>query len=210
MSFHLPLQYASLNSEQEYRLALLRMVQARAELMDGLRCAASLGVQTWAIGAGVIRSLVWDELHGFVVPTRMSDWDFVYYDPTVPMEHEAALRARLAQCDRHVDRKWDVVNQAHVHHWLARENGSIFEAYADLTQAIASWPETATCVAVYLNQNQELEIIAPFGLRDLFELKVRRNSHCLSPQAFAQRRVEKNWQDIWPQLQYVVDGASTT
>ncbi|EAM1407083.1 nucleotidyltransferase family protein [Salmonella enterica] len=39
--------------------------------------------------------------------------------------------------------------------------------------AIQNWPETATVVAVMLNVNNQIDILAPYGLDDLFELRLR-------------------------------------
>ena len=103
--------------------------------IDGWFAVRSTGVQTWAIGAGVIRSL---RGMNCMVSWRRNGCQIgtVYYDPTMPM----GTRQHCVRGSRSVifmERKWDVVNQAHVHHWFAREWRS-FEAYSDLTQAIAS------------------------------------------------------------------------
>ena len=41
------------------------MVTASDELMAALRVVRSLGLRSWCIGAGAIRSLIWDTLHKF-------------------------------------------------------------------------------------------------------------------------------------------------
>jgi len=49
-------------------------------------------------------------------------------------------------------------------------------------------------------QNNELEIIAPFGLDDLFELKLRWNATLVSHDVFMQRMEEKQFLQKWNKL----------
>ena len=53
----------SLKTDHEQSLAA--MVTESDELMAALRVVRSLGLRSWCIGAGAIRSLVWDTLHEF-------------------------------------------------------------------------------------------------------------------------------------------------
>ncbi len=131
--------------EREWRHRLTQLLLNNANCMQALQAAQQLGLASWAIGAGAIRSLVWDELHGFVVPTPVSDWDLVYYDVAGNEADEEGLKQRLlALCPGF---NWDVVNQAMVHRWLSLQNARPIPALLSLEEGIASWPETATCVA---------------------------------------------------------------
>jgi hypothetical protein len=40
---------------------------------------------------------------------------------------------------------------------------------------VSTWPETATSIAVRLLANDELHVVAPCGLADLFGMVLRRN-----------------------------------
>ncbi len=59
---------------------LTAMVAASDPLMAALHAVRSLQLQSWCIGAGVIRSLVWDTLHGFDDRSPVEDMDVVYFD----------------------------------------------------------------------------------------------------------------------------------
>lgn len=187
--------------EQSYQQRLRGMLARRADLMQALHLAASLQLSSWAIAAGAIRAMVWDEMHGLLCPTPIPDWDLVYYDAALPLQSDRILRRDLEVMNPLYH--WDVVNQAHIHRWLSLENQQPVAAYSSLSEAIGAWPETATCIGVYLNHAQEIEIIAPHGLSDLFELTVRPNPACPSPSAFAERRTSKNWQLIWSELKWL-------
>jgi hypothetical protein len=68
-----------------------------------------------------------------------------------------------------------VTNQAAVHLWFERYFGHAVPPLASLEEAVASWPEYATCVGLRLEANDAITVIAPHGLEDLFGLLVRRN-----------------------------------
>ena len=63
---------------------------------------------------------------------------------------------------------WEEKNQAAVHFWYERVFGFPVEPLVSSTDAIGTWPEPATCVAVKLLDNDELVIVALYGLDDLF------------------------------------------
>jgi hypothetical protein len=71
--------------------------------------------------------------------------------------------------------------------------------------AIATWPETATCTAVRLLPDDSLQIMAPFGLADLFQMVMRRNPARVSEAQFQQRLRDKKIQQKWPQV-HIING----
>ena len=58
---------------------------------------------------------------------------------------------------------WDVSNQA-VHLWYPRVFGIAVEPLASSAEAVATWPDTATCVALRLLDDGAFMTVAPFGL----------------------------------------------
>ncbi|WP_228258854.1 nucleotidyltransferase family protein [Acinetobacter ihumii] len=153
------------------------------------------------LSAGVIRQLVWSELHHDQYKIEGSEIDVIFYDPASDQEYEKHIQQALHRQFPYND--WDVVNQATVHQWYLKENGEQIAAYCSLSDAISVWPETATAIAIRLRQNDQLEIIAPLGLTDLFELKLRWNPRLVSHDLFLNRVRQKRWLERWPKLQLV-------
>ena len=54
---------------------ILTLIGSDAWAMEMLRLARRLGLPDWAIGAGFVRSLVWDHLCGFERRMPLSDID---------------------------------------------------------------------------------------------------------------------------------------
>lgn len=176
--------------EASHAAALRLLVLAHEPLMRWLRAARDHGPVGGCIGAGAIRALVWNHLHGYPADSRASaDLDFVYYDASdLSPEHETSVARRLREAAP--DAPWEVVNQARVHLWHRNSAGVPPEPAASLAAGIAAWPETATCVAVRLTQDGQVCIVAPHGLADLFDL-VLRPSPTADLQAYAERLAAK-------------------
>lgn len=149
----------------------------------------------WCIAAGAIRSLVWDHLHGFpnVAP---NDVDLVFFDPSSPPENDLHIALTLQRYTGHLN--WDVVNQAHVHKWS--ENRSLAAPFDSLEHAMSAWPETATAIGVNMDASNELHVVAPHGLEDLFGLVLRPSPYLRTLQAFEERLSSKQFQRRWPKL----------
>lgn len=123
----------------------------------------------WAVGAGFIRSAVWDALHGYRDPTPLADVDVLYFDRAdvscESCEREAAIEAALAKVMTGVP--WSVRNQARMH----RRNGDA--PYANTTDALRYWLETPTAVAIRIDEQGSPSLLAPFGMDDLIEMVCR-------------------------------------
>ncbi|WP_229261726.1 nucleotidyltransferase family protein [Duganella margarita] len=187
--------------EQELEERLARMVRSSSTLMALLAAARSLHLQSWCIGAGVVRGLVWDHLHGFSQPSRYEDVDVTYYDATADEKQDEGLTRRLL--DIHPSARWEVSNQALIHQWFLKAHGQIVPPLRSLADGIATWPEYATCVGVTLNADDTIEVIAPHGLQDLFDLKIRHNAARASAEVFMQRVTSKRLIERWPMLSLV-------
>lgn len=168
-------------------------------MMEALRAARSLGLPSWCIGAGAVRNLVWDALHGKSEPSALSDVDLAYFDASsLQAEAEQALQTRLNEICPAVP--WEVCNQARVHLWFEAYFGHAVEPLRSLEEAVASWPEYATAVGLWLDEEDRLHVIAPHGLDDLFACVVRRNPQRVSLETYRQRVAQKRYAERWPQV----------
>lgn len=174
---------------------ILDLVRADGWRMSALRAARTLGLPNWMIGAGFVRSKVWDHLHGI---TRdgppPGDIDLIYYDAAAlstarEQRAEAALKS-LFPAD------WSVRNQARMHLHNGRDL-----PYRSIAEAVADWPETATAVAVTLTEAEALHLLAPCGIGDLTGLIIRPAGNGLrNPEIYRRRKLSKGWEKHWPKL----------
>jgi hypothetical protein len=177
----------------------MALVRATPWFMDALRAGRELGLAQWCIGAGALRNLVWDALHGHARPSALADVDLAYFcaadlDPA----RDAALQQRLRL--QRPDLPWEVTNQAGVHLWFEQHFGHAVEPLRSLDEAIASWPEPATAVGVWLDGQDALHVIAPLGLADLLGMRIRRNPVRVSVATYRQRCASKRYTERWPRV----------
>ncbi|EPF81728.1 nucleotidyltransferase family protein [Acinetobacter rudis] len=178
------------------------LLAGHSDLMQRLQYVRHLKPQAY-LAAGVIRNLVWSALHQQPYEIFGTEIDVVYFDQTAgtTWQHEQQqLTSALQQA--FPENTWDVVNQAYVHHWYRTEQGQPIKAYESLEQALATWPETATAIAVALDNDHQLKIVAPFGLDDLMQLKLRWNDTLVSYALFLQRIHSKRFLEKWPKLKF--------
>lgn len=171
--------------------ALCRLIEGNAALMDAFRSVRALGLPQCALGAGIIRAAVWDHLSGSG-PTPVDDADVIYFDPdTITTEAEALHESRLRQARPGLN--WSVRNQARMH----LRNGD--RPYASVEDAMRHWLETPTCVALALGHDDRFRVIAPFGLDDLFSMRIRPTPRgCERREAYLARLRDKGWRNTWP------------
>jgi uncharacterized protein len=183
----------------ELERRLVDMVRSSSNLMAALTTVRSLGLTSWCIGAGAVRSLVWDTLHGFKAPSVLADVDVVYFDSEADgLEQDTHLEERLRLLMPAL--QWEVTNQAAVHHWFASHVGQLVAPLGSLEEGVATWPEFATCVGVYLDGDESIGVVAPHGLDDLFALRVRHNALRASSAVYRQRVESKRFSERWPLL----------
>ncbi|WP_317890729.1 nucleotidyltransferase family protein [Paenibacillus arenilitoris] len=94
--------------------------------------------------------------------------------------------------------RWSVKNQARMH----LRNGD--PPYGNISEAMKRWPETATAVAVTLDHNEQVRVIAPHGFDDLLGLAVRRSPFFADQPYFLTRVESKRWLQTWPKLKLFV------
>ena len=166
---------------QEHHAQLVAIARATPWFMDALVAVRGLGLDSWCIGAGAVRNLVWDALHGYETPSALSDIDVAYFDASdYGAARDGALQEQLVRLLPGVP--WEVTNQAGVHLWFKAHFGHDVAPLTSLHEAVASWPEYATSVGLWLDTDGSLHVIAPHGLHDLFSITVRRNPTRVSPE----------------------------
>lgn len=189
-------------SDAERNARLITLARESRWLMEALVAVRSLGLSSWCIGAGAIRNLVWDALHDRAVPSKLPDIDVAYFDADcLAPQQDKELQARLAASMPQVP--WEVTNQAAVHLWFEEYFGHAVPPLESLEEAIASWPEYATSVALRLEVDDAITVIAPHGLEDLFGCVIRRNPVRASINTYRQRVIQKRYAARWPKVQVV-------
>lgn len=159
------------------------------------------------VGAGVVRDLVWGQLygHGFVAG-EVHDVDVVFFDPD-DLSRDRDDRATRQLLAASPEVPWQARNQAAVHIWYHRRfGGDPVRPLESIADAVTTWPETATAVAVRLSRAGEIEICAPFGLSDLLAGVWRRNGRRVSLAESLARLARHQPASRWPRVRIIPPG----
>ncbi|NMH74671.1 nucleotidyltransferase family protein [Bacillus sp. RO2] len=176
---------------------VMKLIESDEWMMDILRAAKSLNLPDWWVCAGFVRTKVWDALHGYNSRTSLPDIDVIFFDKNDITEgKEKFLEQRLLEL--YPGAPWSVKNQARMH---VINN---LPPYANSTEAMSNFPETATAIGIKLNQENELELAAPCGIQDLLNLKVKPTAlfkkTAEHASIYENRIKQKNWQALWPNI----------
>jgi uncharacterized protein len=170
-------------------------LRAEQWLLRALDAVAASGVPDAWVGAGAIRDVVWGQLHDGFDPGAVRDIDVPFFDAgDLRGERDAAVQRTLVTL---APLPWEATNQAAVHTWYHEYfGGEPVAPFTSVHDAVATWPETATCVAVRLTPDC-LRVCAPHGLGDLlrgiWRVNPARVTAATSRARLARQRVSERW-----------------
>ncbi len=173
---------------------ILNLILQDKWMMSVIYAAAALNLKDWIIGAGFVRNKVWNhllEIEKETVDTR--DIDLVYFDPNGNDEKaDEELSEKLRQ---KTGITWEVVNEYYAHKW------NNLPPYKSTEDAISQWPETVTAIGVTLDKNNKLKLIAPYGIDDLINFKIRISPKFKGDSELLKKRMaDKKWKEKWPRV----------
>lgn len=186
----------------DLKARLEEIVRATPSLMHVMAVARDLDLPDWLIFSGAIYQPVLNHLTGRDPDYGIKDYDLGYFDPSdTSYEAEDVVIRRVAAAFAQPFKEMvEVRNQARVHLWF---EDKFREPYAPLTsseEALSRFTTTAFSVGVRLEAGDALTILAPFGLEDLFALRLRPNP---TRETTGFTRTAQNAVRRWPELSVV-------
>jgi len=181
---------------------LEQIIRASPRVMTVLEGLREVGLPDhWLVSGGVYQT-VWNALTGRDPDYGIKDYDAVYFDPDPSWDAEDVWIKRVAaHFGPPLDALVEVRNQARVHLWF---EGKFKEPYAPLTSGshcLQRFVCPAFSVGVRLEEDGRLAIAAPFGLEDVFAMRLRPNPN--RPLATGWERVTTSARARWPECEIV-------
>jgi len=182
--------FSSSQQQEDYIISILEKNKTVQQILNQLQQQD----ESLYLGGGVIRNLIWDNLHGYKKMTPIDDIDVIYYNKLcTSKERDKEIESKLHE--KMSTYKWSVKNQARMH----TINND--DPYMSLYDAVSKWPETASAMLFRKDKTGTYDIVAPFGFDDLFKLIVRPTPHFYKKLDKYQQRVSThNWQKNWNRL----------
>src|ERR1700758_4251207 len=164
-------------SESELRERLTEIVCATPPLMQVLSVARHLCLSDWLVFSGAVYQPVLNHLTGRPLDYGIKDYDLAYFDAS-DLSYEAevgVIRRVRAAFDEPLRSTVEVRNQARVHLWFEAKFGEAYGPLSSTAEALERFASPKFAVGVRLESDDRLHIEAPFGLADLFALRLRPN-----------------------------------
>lgn len=152
------------------------ILRSSPTLMRVLTTARDLDLPDWMIFSGAVYQRVLNHLTGRDLDYGVKDYDLGYFDPDTSYEAEDGVIRRVAQAFEPPLRDMvEVRNQARVHLWFEGKFGEPYEPLTATAEALGRFVSPLFSVGVRLKADDRLTVVAPFGLEDLFALRLAPN-----------------------------------
>jgi hypothetical protein len=183
----------------DQRRRLEEIVRGDPDLMGLLTAAREVGLPQWRVVAGCLYQTAWNVLTNKPARTGIKDYDLIYFDARdLSWEAEDQVAQRVALRMGHLPAPVEVRNQARVHLWFKQRFGADYSPLRCADEALTRYASFVHAVGVRLERDDSLDIVAPFGLDDFFNMVIRPNrvlDNAASHEAKAARA-----KVIWPEV----------
>jgi hypothetical protein len=185
--------------EAVQRAALEQMLRAEPVLMNVLERLREDGLPQGMLVAGAIYNHVWNVLSGRPALHGINDLDVFYFDAgDIGYDAEDVVIRRLEQRFAHLPIPVQVRNQARVHLWFPQKFGTDFTPLASAEEMLGRYASKTHAVAARLDGDGRIEIMAPFGLDDIFSFRLVPNPVLANKPGYDKKA--KRAKATWPEL----------
>jgi hypothetical protein len=187
-------------TEAERARRLIEILRASATLMRVLTLARDLDLPDWRLVSGAVYQPVWNALTGRDPDYGVKDYDLCYFDPDPSWEAEdVVIQSAAAHFPPPLCDLVEVRNQGRVHLWFKGKFGEPYTPLNCTDEMLERFVCPAFALGVRLMPDDRLDLAAPFGLTDLFAMRLRPNPHRQRNSAGFQN-VVKSCRARWPEV----------
>jgi hypothetical protein len=175
------------------------IIRADPDLMRLLSALRELRLPQWRLVAGCLYQTVWNALTGRPRGTGIKDYDLIYFDDSdLSWGAEDRVICRVGAATAGCVGPVEARNQARVHLWFENRFGIPYPPLASADEALSRYASLVHAVGVRLEDDDRLDIAAPFGLADMFAMVIRPN-HALENEASHHAKALRA-QAIWAEV----------
>lgn len=163
--------------EPELVERLTDIVRAAPSLMQVLTVVRGLDLPDWLLMSGAVYQRVLNHLTGREPNYGVRDYHLGYFDAS-DISYDAediVIRRVAAGFDEPLQSTVEVRNQARVHVWFEAHFGEAYAPLGRTAEALDRFVSPMFAVGVRLGVDDQLHVEAPFGLADLFALRLQPN-----------------------------------
>jgi hypothetical protein len=176
----------------------IAIIRSDPALMRLLVCIRAIELPRWRLVAGCLYQTVWNVLTGRPRETGIKDYDLIYFDEDLSWAAEDKVIRRVAEATGGCVGPVQVRNQARVHLWFETRFGAPYPRLSSADEALRRYASVVHAIGVRLEPDDRLDVVAPFGLDDLFAMVIRPN-RALDNAASYDRKAQRA-QASWPEV----------
>ena len=197
-----PRTLAAERKPQEQQRRFEAIIRGDPDLMRLLASIRGVRLPQWRLVAGCLYQTVWNVLTGRDRGTGIKDYDLIYFvDSDLSWTAEDRVIRAVTAATRGCVGPVEVRNQARVHLWFEARFGAAYPQLYSADEALWRYASIVHAIGVRLEYDDRLDVVAPFGLDDLFSMVVRPN-YALE-NAVSHIRKARRAQAIWPEITVV-------
>jgi hypothetical protein len=173
------------------------IIRSDPDLMALLEILRDAALPEWRLVSGCLYQTVWNVLTGRPRGTGIQDFDVIYFDgEDLSWDAEDAIIKRVTASG-----PLQIRNQARVHLWYEQHFGVPYVPLLSADEALLRYPVIVQAIGARLGSDGRLDIVAPFGLDDLFAMVMRPNPAFAHASTFAAKVARAR--AVWPEITIV-------
>lgn len=193
------LRFAGLGFEAQCS-RLAEIIRAEPTLMRVLTVLRDEALPGGLLVAGAIYNTVWNILTGRPALHGVKDIDVFYFDDTdLSYEAEDAVIRRYAGLFDDLPLPVEIRNQARVHLWFPEKFGQPLAPLGSSEEMLGLYASKTHAVGCRLNRTGDIDVVAPFGLDDIFSFRIVPN-RVLPANSATHASKARRAQEVWPEI----------
>ncbi|MEP2705741.1 MAG: nucleotidyltransferase family protein [Roseibium sp.] len=190
-------------AEETERLRMLaEILRSIPHLMAILSCIRDEHLpDAWLVSGGIYQT-IWNVMTGRPLTHGIKDYDIIYFDGLdLSYEAEDAVIKRVNATLPELADVLEIRNQARVHLWYKQRFGRSYRPLDCSMDSLTSYAARTHAVAARLDNEDKLILHAPFGLVNLFGMRLVPNYSQPNPETYSEKA--ERMKVFWPELEIV-------
>lgn len=157
-----------------------------------------LGLRDWWLASGCIFQTVWNLRSGRPADKGIRDYDVCYFSDDLSWEAEDQVIRDAAALFADLAVNIQLRNQARVHLWYPEKFGIPYPALTTASEGILRFTSSVQAVGMRRTGEEYIDIYAPFGLGDVWDIVARPNRALPLAHVYAEKTAR--WRMEWDKL----------
>lgn len=189
-------------NEDERHAVLEEILQDAPHIMTILRTIRDQNLPDAWLVSGSLYQTVWNVMTGRPHLHGIKDFDIIYFDGAdLSYEAEDAIIRRVNAALPDLADLLEVRNQARVHLWYKQRFGREYRPLDCAMDSLTTYAARTHAVAARLGREDRLVLHAPFGLANMFAMRLVPNYGQLNPETYAEKA--ERMKAHWPELEII-------